>query len=93
MCSTTIPDIGNGVISSLTSDTEPYFIGESIVYQCNDNYAPSDVADLTNECVENPDNTVPAVWARMTDDLTDICQPGNSFSKLFVMHFLGKTST
>ena len=82
VCSTTIPNIGNGVISSSTSDAEPYFIGESIVYECNDNYAPSNVADLTNQCVENPGNGVPAVWARMTDDLTGVCQPGNSFRKL-----------
>ena len=69
-----MPDIANGVVSS--GDSAPYFINEMITYECNNNY-DADGADLTNECMENAgDIVVPAVWSRMTNDLTDICQAG-----------------
>ena len=57
------------------SDTDPYFVGESITYECNDTY-DADGADLTNECVENTGGGNPAVWSRMTGDLTGICLAG-----------------
>ena len=47
-----------------------------ITYECNNNY-DADGADLTNECMENAgDIVVPAVWSRMTADLTSVCQAG-----------------
>ena len=72
-----MPDIANGVVSS--GNTAPFFINNMITYECNNNYG-ADGADLTNECVENTgDIVVPAVWSRMTSDLTDICQAGIPF--------------
>ena len=59
-----------------SGDTEPYFINEIITYVCNNNY-DADGADLTNECMENAgDIVVPAVWSRMTADLTTTCRAG-----------------
>ena len=74
VCIATVPDIANGIISS--GDTAPYFINEMITYGCNNNY-DADETDLTNECIENTGGGVPAVWSRMTGDLTDVCQAGN----------------
>ena len=72
-----MPDIANGVVSS--GDTAPYFINEMVTYQCNNNY-DADGADLTNECMENAgDIVVPAVWSRLTGDLTDTCRAGIPF--------------
>ena len=69
-----MPDIANGIVSS--GDTAPYFINEIITYECNNNY-DANGADLTNKCIENAvDIVVPAVWSRITGDLTDICQAG-----------------
>ena len=69
-----MPDIANGMVSS--GDSAPFFINEMITYECNNNY-DADGADLTNECMENAgDIVVPAVWSRMTGDLTDICRAG-----------------
>ena len=77
VCTTTVPDIANGVVSS--GDAAPYFINEMITYQCNNNY-DADGADLTNECIENPgDIVVPAVWSWITGNLTDICRAGIRF--------------
>ena len=74
VCPTTVPDIANGMVTS--GDTAPYFINEIIAYQCNNNY-DADGADLTNECMENAGNiVVPAVWSRMTADLTYVCRAG-----------------
>ena len=74
VCPATVPDVANGVVSS--GGTAPYFINEMITYQCNNNY-DADGADLTNECIEMAgDIVVPAVWTRMTDDLTSVCQAG-----------------
>ena len=75
VCTATVPDIANGVVSS--GDSAPYFINEMITYQCNNNYDANGM-DLTNECMENSGNVVvPAVWSRMTGDLTDVCLAGN----------------
>ena len=69
-----MPDIANGVVNS--GNTAPFFINEMITYQCNNNY-DANGADLTNECVENTgDIVVPAVWSRMTADLTSVCRAG-----------------
>ena len=59
-------------------DTAPYFIGECITYVCDDNYDadPADLAVLTNKCVQNPGTGAPAIWERMTDDLSSVCQLG-----------------
>ena len=74
VCPATVPDIANGMVSS--GDSAPYFINEMITYECNNNY-DADGVDLTNECIENTgDIVVPAVWSRMTGDLTDICRAG-----------------
>ena len=74
VCPATVPDVANGIVSS--GDSAPYFINEMITYECNNNY-DADGADLTNECMENAgDIVVPAVWSRMTGDLTDICRAG-----------------
>ena len=74
VCPATVPDIANGMVSS--GDSAPFFINEMITYECNNNY-DADGADLTNECMENAgDIVVPAVWSRMTADLTDICRAG-----------------
>ena len=74
VCPATVPNIANGVVSS--GDLAPYFINEMITYQCNNNYN-ADGADLTNECMENAgDIVVPAVWSRMTADLTSVCRAG-----------------
>ena len=75
VCPATVPDVANGMVSS--GDTAPYFINEMITYQCNNNH-DADGADLTNECMENAGNiVVPAVWSRMTDDLTSVCRAGS----------------
>ena len=59
-----------------SSNTSPFYINEMIAYQCNNNY-DADGADLTNECMENPgDIVVPAVWSRMTEDLSSVCRAG-----------------
>ena len=74
VCPATVPDIENGVVSS--GDSAPYFINEMITYACNTNY-DADGADLTNQCMQNTGNiVVPAVWSRMTADLTNICRAG-----------------
>ena len=74
VCPASVPDIANGVVSS--GDSAPYFINEMITYACNTNY-DADGADLTNQCMENSgDIVVPAVWSRMTNDLTNICRAG-----------------
>ena len=74
VCPATVPDIANGMVSS--GDAAPYFINEIITYECNSNY-DADGADLTNECIENPgDIVVPAVWSKMTADLTSVCRAG-----------------
>ena len=77
VCPATVPNVANGMVSS--GDTAPFFINEMITYECNNNY-DADGADLTNECMENAgDIVVPAVWSRMTADLTDICRAGIRF--------------
>ena len=59
-----------------SGDTAPFFINEIITYECNDNYDAVG-ADLANECMANTGNiVVPAVWSRMTVDLTNVCQAG-----------------
>ena len=74
VCPATVPDIGNGMVSS--GDSAPFFINEMITYECNNNY-DADGADLTNECMENAgDIVVPAVWSRMTGDLASVCRAG-----------------
>ena len=74
VCPATVPDIANGMFSS--GDTAPFFINEIVTYECNNNY-DADGADLTNECMENAgDIVVPAVWSRMTADLTSVCRAG-----------------
>ena len=74
VCPSPAPDIANGMVSS--GDTAPFFINEIVTYECNNNY-DADGADLTNECMENAgDIVVPAVWSRMTSDLTDVCRAG-----------------
>ena len=98
VCPATVPDIANGIFSS--GDSAPYFINEMITYECNNNY-DADGADLTNECIENAgDVVVPAVWSRMTADLTSVCRAGNDnltieinldISQLQDSHRLGKT--
>ena len=74
-CTNQVPDIENGMVDPALSDSDPYFVGESIVYECNNNY-DADGADLTNECIENTGGGDTAVWSRMTGDLTDICLAG-----------------
>ena len=74
MCPASVPVIENGIVSS--GDSAPYFINEMITYACNTNY-DADGMDLTNQCMENAGNiVVPAVWSRMTADLTNICRGG-----------------
>ena len=74
VCPATVPDISNGMVSS--GDSAPFFINEIVTYQCNNNY-DADGADSTNECIENTgDIVVPAVWSRMTADLTSVCRAG-----------------
>ena len=77
VCTTTVPDIENGMQATPTGgdDTAPYFIGEFITYVCDDNY-DADPADLTNECIQNPGSGAPAIWLRMTNDLSNVCQLG-----------------
>ena len=78
VCPATVPDIANGMVSS--GDSAPFFINEMITYECNNNY-DADGADLTNECMENAgDVVVPAVWSRMTADLTGVCRAGNQLT-------------
>ena len=78
VCPAAVPDIANGMISS--GDSAPFFINEMITYECNNNY-DADGADLTNECMENAgDVVVPAVWSRMTADLTSVCRAGNQLT-------------
>ena len=86
VCPATVPDIANGMVSS--GDTAPFFINEMITYQCNNNY-DADGADLTNECIENAgDIVVPAVWSRMTGDLTSVCQAGRYSINCLVIYSL-----
>ena len=72
-----IPQIGNGTVNVSASDMAPYFIGDMIRYQCNDNFGALE-ADLTNECVANSDGSgALADWLRGEANLTNICQEGN----------------
>ena len=74
VCPDTVPNIANGVVSS--GNSAPFFNNEIVTYECNNNY-DADGADLTNQCMENTgDIVVPAVWSRMTGDLTDVCRAG-----------------
>ena len=86
VCPATVPDIANGMVSS--GDTAPFFINEIVTYQCNNNY-DADGADLTNECIENAgDIVVPAVWSRMTADLTSVCRAGRYSINCLVIYSL-----
>ena len=90
-CTDSVPQIINGSISA-ASDNPPYFIGESVTYNCVPGFTINNPA-ITNECIQNLISTNYALWSRPSpSNLLPACRKGyydrNAFFVILVKNYI-----